>query len=132
MLQEQLGPCLPAASDNESRSIVNTHLIIPAQRVRSRGITKRALSFYLVHMLIYKPRHICLCLACRMWLTLLYSCAGGAALLYALYRWVIPTVVKIHPELTLLWHDKIVEWILDRVTRSTRPQVGLSYAVFAS
>ncbi|XP_056293418.1 catechol O-methyltransferase B [Pseudoliparis swirei] len=57
-----------------------------------------------------------------MWLTLLYSCAGGAALLYALYRWVIPTVVKIHPELTLLWHDKIVEWILDRVTRSTRPQ----------
>ncbi|KAF3855844.1 hypothetical protein F7725_016567, partial [Dissostichus mawsoni] len=57
-----------------------------------------------------------------MWLTLLYSITGGAALLYALYRWVIPAVVQYHAGLALIWHDVIVERILDTVTQSTRPQ----------
>lgn len=58
-----------------------------------------------------------------MWLTLLYSCTGGAALLYALYRWLIPTAVQYHGGLALLWHDMIVERMLDTLTQSTRPQV---------
>lgn len=58
-----------------------------------------------------------------MWLTLLYSCTGGAALLYALYRWVIPAAVQYHGGLALLWHDMIVERMLDTLTQSTRPQV---------
>uniref|UniRef100_A0A3Q0RS41 catechol O-methyltransferase n=1 Tax=Amphilophus citrinellus TaxID=61819 RepID=A0A3Q0RS41_AMPCI len=57
-----------------------------------------------------------------MWLTLLYSCTGGAALLYALYRWVIPAAVQYHGGLALLWHDIIVERMLDTLTQSTRPQ----------
>ncbi|XP_053723515.1 catechol O-methyltransferase B [Synchiropus splendidus] len=57
-----------------------------------------------------------------MWLTLVYSCAGGAALLYALYRWLIPAAVQHHATLALLWHDVFVEWMLDTLTRSTRPQ----------
>ncbi|CAJ1051306.1 catechol O-methyltransferase B isoform X1 [Xyrichtys novacula] len=66
--------------------------------------------------------------ACRdtMWLTLLYSCTGGAALLYALYRWLIPAAVQYHGGLALIWHDVIVEWILDTLTHSTRPQRLLS------
>lgn len=59
-----------------------------------------------------------------MWLTLLYGCGGGAALLYVLYRWVIPSAVQYHAGLALMWHDVIVERILDVLTRSTRPQVG--------
>uniref|UniRef100_A0A4W6EQ90 catechol O-methyltransferase n=1 Tax=Lates calcarifer TaxID=8187 RepID=A0A4W6EQ90_LATCA len=57
-----------------------------------------------------------------MWLTLLYSCTGGAALLYALYRWVIPAAVQYHGGLALIWHDVIVERMLDTLTQSTRPQ----------
>ncbi|XP_033939220.1 LOW QUALITY PROTEIN: catechol O-methyltransferase B [Pseudochaenichthys georgianus] len=57
-----------------------------------------------------------------MWLTLLYSITGGAALLYALYRWLIPAVVQYHAGLALIWHDVIVERILDTVTQSTRHQ----------
>lgn len=60
-----------------------------------------------------------------MWLTLLYSCSGGAALLYVLYRWVIPSIVQYHAGLALMWHDVIVERLLDVLTRSTRPQVWL-------
>lgn len=65
-------------------------------------------------------------LSCRMSLTLLYSCIGGAALLYVLYRWVIPVVVQYHTGLALLWHDVIEERMLDMLTWSTRPQVCLS------
>lgn len=43
-------------------------------------------------------------------------------MLYALYRWVIPTIVQYHAGLALLWHDVIVQWMLDTLTRSTRPQ----------
>uniref|UniRef100_A0A1A8KFT0 catechol O-methyltransferase n=5 Tax=Nothobranchius TaxID=28779 RepID=A0A1A8KFT0_NOTKU len=57
-----------------------------------------------------------------MWLTLLYCCTGGGALLYVLYKWVIPHVVQYHPGLTLFWHDRIVERVLDTLTQSTRPQ----------
>lgn len=53
----------------------------------------------------------------------LCSCAGGAALLYALYRWIVPAVVQHHAGLALIWHDVIVERLLDTLTRSTRPQV---------
>lgn len=58
----------------------------------------------------------------RMWLTLLYSCTGGAAVLYALYRWVIPTLVQYHGGLALFWHDDIMQWTMDTLTQSTRPQ----------
>ncbi|TDH14594.1 hypothetical protein EPR50_G00044010 [Perca flavescens] len=57
-----------------------------------------------------------------MWLIVLYSCTGGAALLYALYRWVIPAAVQYHGGLALIWHDVIVERMLDTLTQSTRPQ----------
>ena len=73
-----------------------------------------------------------LCLGCRMWLTLFYSCTGGAALVYALYRWVIPAAVQYHGGLALMWHDVIVERLLDTLTQSTRPQVSLQYTVFFS
>ncbi|XP_026163256.1 catechol O-methyltransferase B isoform X1 [Mastacembelus armatus] len=62
----------------------------------------------------------------RMSLTLLYSFTGGAALLYALYRWVIPAVVQYHGGLALMWHDVIVERIMNTLTQSTRPQRLLS------
>ncbi|XP_075904031.1 catechol O-methyltransferase B [Nelusetta ayraudi] len=52
----------------------------------------------------------------------LCSCAGGAALLYALYRWIIPALAQHHAGLALIWHDVIVERLLDTLTRSTRPQ----------
>lgn len=84
---------------------------------------------------IIQPRWIdvhALCLGCRMWVTLLYSCAGGAALLYALYRWVIPAAVQYHGGLALFWHDVIVERMLDTLTQSTRPQVCLEYIVLNS
>nr|XP_020448917.1 catechol O-methyltransferase-like [Monopterus albus]XP_020448919.1 catechol O-methyltransferase-like [Monopterus albus]XP_020448920.1 catechol O-methyltransferase-like [Monopterus albus]XP_020448921.1 catechol O-methyltransferase-like [Monopterus albus]XP_020448922.1 catechol O-methyltransferase-like [Monopterus albus]XP_020448923.1 catechol O-methyltransferase-like [Monopterus albus] len=61
-----------------------------------------------------------------MWLTLFYSCTGVAALLYILYRWVIPTAVQHHGGLALIWHVIIVEWIMDTLTQSTRPQRILS------
>ncbi|KAM9408589.1 catechol O-methyltransferase B [Pholidichthys leucotaenia] len=57
-----------------------------------------------------------------MWLTFLYSCIGGAALLYALYRWIIPTAVQYHGGLAIFWHECIVERMLDTLTQSTRPQ----------
>ncbi|KAM4613495.1 catechol O-methyltransferase B [Polymixia lowei] len=61
-----------------------------------------------------------------MWLTLVYSCAGGAAVLYILYRWLIPTAVQYHGALSLIWHDVIVERLLDTLTQTTRPQRLLS------
>lgn len=61
-----------------------------------------------------------------MWLTLIYICVGGAALLYALYRWIIPAVVQYHGGLAILWHEMIVEPLLDTLTQSTRPQRVLS------
>lgn len=57
-----------------------------------------------------------------MW-TCLYVCAGGAAVLYVLYRLVVRSV-QCNPDLALLWHDVILERILNRLTGSTRPQVG--------
>ncbi|XP_061544350.1 catechol O-methyltransferase B isoform X2 [Phycodurus eques] len=56
-----------------------------------------------------------------MWWVAVY-CTGGAVLLYALYRWVIPSAVQYHGGLALIWHDVIVEWVLDTLTQSTRPQ----------
>uniref|UniRef100_A0A673YYE9 Catechol-O-methyltransferase b n=1 Tax=Salmo trutta TaxID=8032 RepID=A0A673YYE9_SALTR len=47
-----------------------------------------------------------------MWLSLLSGLIGGAAFLFALYRWVIPTAMQYHGGLALLWHD----------TRTSRPQ----------
>ncbi|XP_029908529.1 catechol O-methyltransferase B [Myripristis murdjan] len=57
-----------------------------------------------------------------MWLTLLYSCTGGAAVLYALYRWVIPSIVQYHAGLTLIWYETIVQRMLNTLTQSTQPQ----------
>lgn len=71
------------------------------------------------------------CFTCRMWLTLFCSIAGGAALLYALYSWVIPSIVQYHPDLALLWHDRVVEQLLNTLTQSTRPQVGF-FSAFSS
>lgn len=62
-----------------------------------------------------------------MWWVAGYA-AGGAALLYTLYKWLIPGAVQYHGGLALIWHDVIVEWILDTLTQSTRPQVGLHRA----
>ncbi|KAI1892991.1 hypothetical protein AGOR_G00139200 [Albula goreensis] len=58
----------------------------------------------------------------RMWVFFLSACAGGAALLYVLYSWLIPAAVQYNASLALLWHDVIVERVLDRITGSTRPQ----------
>ncbi|CAL9704276.1 unnamed protein product [Knipowitschia caucasica] len=55
-----------------------------------------------------------------MLMTCVYFCAGGAALLYVLYRWVIPATVR--QALVLMWHDVLLEKLLDRITGSTRPQ----------
>lgn len=60
----------------------------------------------------------------------LCSCAGGAALLYALYRWIVPAVAQHHAGLALIWHDVIVERLLDTLTRSTRPQVRVLSPLF--
>ncbi|XP_017286066.1 catechol O-methyltransferase B isoform X3 [Kryptolebias marmoratus] len=57
-----------------------------------------------------------------MWLTLLYCVIGGAALLFALFSWVIPYIVQYHPGLAIFWHDRIEERVLDTLTQSTRPQ----------
>ncbi|XP_075997242.1 catechol O-methyltransferase B [Genypterus blacodes] len=54
-----------------------------------------------------------------MWLNIFFCCTG---VLYSLYRWLIPSIVQYHAGLALLWHDVIVEWMLDTLTRSTRPQ----------
>lgn len=67
-----------------------------------------------------------------MLLTFLYSCTGGAALLYVLYRWLIPAAVQYHGGLALIWHEVIVEPMLDTLTQSTRPQVCLQHTVFTS
>lgn len=79
---------------------------------------------------MHNPAELTFILDCRMWLTLFYSCTGGAALLYALYRWVIPAAVQYHGGLALMWHDVIVERMLDTLTKSTRPQVCLYFTVF--
>ncbi|KAG9336021.1 hypothetical protein JZ751_003280 [Albula glossodonta] len=57
-----------------------------------------------------------------MWVFFLSACAGGAAVLYVLYSWLIPAAVQYNASLALLWHDVIVERVLDRITGSTRPQ----------
>lgn len=49
-----------------------------------------------------------------------YICTGGAALLYILYKWVIPASLR--QTLVLLWHDFLLERLLDKITGSTRPQ----------
>uniref|UniRef100_A0A8C6UNB7 catechol O-methyltransferase n=1 Tax=Neogobius melanostomus TaxID=47308 RepID=A0A8C6UNB7_9GOBI len=55
-----------------------------------------------------------------MLMTCVYLCAGGAALMYILYRWVLPSTVRQY--LVLLWHDFLLERLLDKITGSTRPQ----------
>ncbi|XP_030634163.1 catechol O-methyltransferase B [Chanos chanos] len=57
-----------------------------------------------------------------MWLMLVVWFAGAAAVLYSLYCWVIPSAVQYNGKLALLWHDVIVEHLLDTLTRTTRPQ----------
>ncbi|XP_041748989.2 catechol O-methyltransferase B-like isoform X2 [Coregonus clupeaformis] len=57
-----------------------------------------------------------------MLLSLLSGLIVGAAVLFVLYRWVIPTAVQYHGGLALLWHDVIVERTLDTLTRTSRPQ----------
>ncbi|XP_024240889.1 catechol O-methyltransferase A [Oncorhynchus tshawytscha] len=57
-----------------------------------------------------------------MLLSFLALCCGGAAVLYALYSWLIPAAVQYNAWWALLWHDTIVERALNIVTRSTRPQ----------
>ncbi|XP_010904422.1 catechol O-methyltransferase B [Esox lucius] len=57
-----------------------------------------------------------------MWLSLLSGLIVGAAVLCALYLWVIPAAVQYHGGLALLWHDVIVERVLDTLTRKSRPQ----------
>uniref|UniRef100_A0A8C7CAC9 catechol O-methyltransferase n=2 Tax=Oncorhynchus TaxID=8016 RepID=A0A8C7CAC9_ONCKI len=57
-----------------------------------------------------------------MLLSLLSGLIMGAAVLFVLYRWVIPMAVQYHGGLALLWHDVIVERALDTLTRTSRPQ----------
>lgn len=127
-----------SAVDNENRSsdsiahcIVNTHLI----RLDTKGEVECGESSHLsqadcvpVAFFFSVPHsshraEMMFILLRRMWLTLIYSCTGGAALLYALYRWVIPAAVQYHGGLALFWHDVVVERMLDTLTQSTRPQV---------
>ncbi|KAK7907491.1 hypothetical protein WMY93_016103 [Mugilogobius chulae] len=56
----------------------------------------------------------------RMLMTSIYFCAGGAATLYILYRWMIPATVR--QALVLMWHDVLLEMLMNRITGSTRPQ----------
>ncbi|XP_068172173.1 catechol O-methyltransferase B [Antennarius striatus] len=56
-----------------------------------------------------------------MSLTLVYS-TGAAALLYALFRWVMPAVVQYHGGLAVFWHEAIMGRVLDTLTQSTQPQ----------
>lgn len=64
-------------------------------------------------------------LSCSMLLGVLSVCVVGAAVLYALFFWLIPAAVQYNASAALLWHDVIVERFLDFVTGSTRPQVTL-------
>ncbi|XP_048873628.1 catechol O-methyltransferase A [Brienomyrus brachyistius] len=57
-----------------------------------------------------------------MWLYFLSLCGGGAAILYVLCGWLIPAAVEDSPWFTLLWHDFILQRILNALTWSTRPQ----------
>ncbi|XP_034023189.1 catechol O-methyltransferase B [Thalassophryne amazonica] len=57
-----------------------------------------------------------------MWLTLLYGCIGGTAALCVLWRWLIPAAVRYDGNLAVMWHAVVVEWVLDKLTWSTRPQ----------
>ncbi|XP_061113665.1 catechol O-methyltransferase A [Conger conger] len=57
-----------------------------------------------------------------MWQDFLWVCVGGAAVLYALYSWLIPAAVQYNGWWALLWHDLIVERMLDALMGSTRPQ----------
>lgn len=59
-------------------------------------------------------------LVCRMLMTCVCICTGGVALLYILYKWVIPATAR--QALVLLWHDFLLERLLDKITGSTRPQ----------
>ncbi|XP_068598924.1 catechol O-methyltransferase B [Brachionichthys hirsutus] len=56
-----------------------------------------------------------------MSLTLVCS-IGAAALLFALFRWVVPAAVQHHGRLAIFWHEVVVGTILDTLTRSTQPQ----------
>ncbi|XP_055016504.1 catechol O-methyltransferase B [Boleophthalmus pectinirostris] len=53
-------------------------------------------------------------------LSLLSLLIPGAAILYILYRWVVPATVR--QALVLMWHDVLLEMLMDRITSSTRPQ----------
>ncbi|XP_030231011.1 catechol O-methyltransferase B [Gadus morhua] len=57
-----------------------------------------------------------------MLLAVVYSCVGGGALLYALYRWIIPNLLQYHTGALLFWHDDLVPWVRDTVYGSTRPE----------
>lgn len=50
----------------------------------------------------------------------------SAAVLYVLCRWLIPAAVRSSGWLALLWHDVILERLLNIMTGSSRPQVTLS------
>ncbi|KAL4646286.1 Catechol O-methyltransferase-like [Arapaima gigas] len=57
-----------------------------------------------------------------MWLYFLFVCGGVMAALYALWSWLIPAVVQYNPLLVVLWHDIIVQRVLNFLTGSTQPQ----------
>ncbi len=50
----------------------------------------------------------------------------SAAVLYVLCRWLIPAAVQSSGWLALLWHDVILERLLNIMTGSSRPQVTLT------
>ncbi|KAI2662084.1 Catechol O-methyltransferase A [Labeo rohita] len=58
----------------------------------------------------------------RMLWSLLAATAGSAAVLYVLYRWLIPAAVQRSSWLALLWHAVIFERVLDILTGSSQPQ----------
>ncbi|XP_048066454.1 catechol O-methyltransferase A isoform X1 [Megalobrama amblycephala] len=58
----------------------------------------------------------------RMPLSLLAVAVVSAAVLYVLYRWLIPAAVQNCSWLALLWHDVILQRVLNITTGSSRPQ----------
>ncbi|KAK9971012.1 hypothetical protein ABG768_026908 [Culter alburnus] len=57
-----------------------------------------------------------------MLLSLLAVAVVSAAVLYVLYRWLIPAAVQNCSWLALLWHDVILQRVLNIMTGSSRPQ----------
>ncbi|KAA0714353.1 Catechol O-methyltransferase [Triplophysa tibetana] len=62
-----------------------------------------------------------------MLLNVLAVTAVSAAVLYVLYKWLIPAAVQNSGWLALIWHDVIVERFLNILTGLSRPQVTPSY-----